>query len=108
MKKTPNPYHAPATQPNAVSDRKRWTWRERIFATIGLLLAIALLLRYAGSRWGEWPWYFSPREAGVDRIELYVFFFFPLGMTAVISIFAGRARSWILGLLALTFLLSLV
>ena len=34
--------------------------------------------------------------------------FFPLGMTAVISIFAGRARSWILGLLALTLLLSLV
>lgn len=108
LNETPNPYDASATQPDDLPERHRNTWRERIFATLALLLASALLLRFAGSQWGEWPWYFSPREAGFDRIELFVFFLFPLGITAAISIFAGRARPWILGLLALTFLLSLV
>tara|TARA_R110002049_G_scaffold27283_3_gene93849 strand:- start:207 stop:599 length:393 start_codon:yes stop_codon:yes gene_type:complete len=105
---TPNPSDASATQHDAPQKRHRKIWRERIFAILGVLFASTLLLRFARSRWGEWPWYFSPREAGFDRIELFVFFLFPLGVTAVMSIFAGRARRWILGLLALTFLLSLV
>lgn len=101
-----NPYDA--KEPGAYPQRHRNTCRECICATVGLLLASVLLLRFAGSRWGEWPWYFSPREAGFDRIELLVFLLFPLGITTVISIFAGRARLWILGLLALALLLSLV
>ena len=81
---------------------------QRIFATFGLVFATALLIRFAGSRWGEWPWYFSPREAAFDQIELIVFFLVPLGITASIALLAGRARRWILGMLVLTFLLSLV
>ena len=107
VNETPNPYDASATRPEALP-RRLIAWRQRVFATVGLLLAVALLLRFAGSRWGEWPWYFSPREAGFDRLELFVFFLVPLGFTGVIAIFAGRARPWILGLLALTLVLSLV
>jgi hypothetical protein len=103
-----NSFSASATQPDALPTRQPNAWRHRIFATIGIVLTGVLLFRFAGSRWGEWPWYFSPREAGFDRIELFVFFLAPLGLTAVISLFAGRARVWILGLLALTFVLSLV
>jgi len=108
MDDTPNPYIAPRNQSATVPSRQRSTWRERIFATVGLVLASALLVRFAGSRWGEWPWYFSPREAGFDRMELFVFFLVPLGLTTMISMFAGRARRWIFGLLVLTLVLSLV
>ena len=103
----PNPYRASAS-PGATPTEPRGLWRKRIFATFGLLLAVSLLLLFAGSRWGKWPWYFSPREAFWDRFELVAFFLIPMAFTALISLFAGRACRWIIGILALTFLLSLV
>lgn len=102
-----NPCQASELQ-SATPLEPRGLWRKPIFASFGLLLALSLLLLFAGSRWGKWPWYFSPKEAGLDRFELVAFFLVPMAFTALISLFAGRACRWIIGILALTFLLSLV
>ncbi|MCO8125418.1 hypothetical protein NHH03_27010 [Stieleria sp. TO1_6] len=89
-------------------DEDQGSVRRVICGSIATACSVALLIQFADSKWGDWPWYFSPREPGFDRIELFLFFFVPIGITGTIALFAGRAKYWILGLLSLTIVLSLV
>jgi len=103
-----NPYVPPDTKPQVTPIKRRRTTRHSIFGLLSGFLTLALFLQFSGSRWGVWPWRFSEREAGFDRIELVLFFLAPLGVAILLALFAGPAKRWILGGLAITFLLSLV
>lgn len=77
-------------------------------AVLSAILGLVLLLKFSGSRWGEWPWYFSPREAGFDRIELVVFFLAPLTLASFLALCSGKARPYLLMFMLLVLVLSLV
>lgn len=78
------------------------------WAMVSAILGLVLLLKFNGSRWGEWPWYFSPREAGFDRIELVVFFLAPLTLASLLALCSGKARPYLLAFMLLVLVLSLV
>ncbi len=68
------------------------------WAMVSAILGLVLLLKFSGSRWGEWPWYFRLAKQGLA----------PLTLATLLALSSGKARPYLLVFMLLVLVLSLV
>lgn len=96
---------------NSISSADSGQTSLRADACFWLSLPIAIWFNafFFDSRYGVWPWYLSPREAWMDRLEFAVLFAIPLTIGLVLAIFTGkRRRYFLLALFGAGILFSLI